>query len=62
MQRLVSVKRALTSASGSRMVSYLDMGKWESISHTFGFVELGVESEADLRGAHAHQLILVVLR
>ena len=63
MQRFVSVNRALLSASGSRMaVSNGTMGFGPLQRLTFGFVELGVESQADFRGAHVHQLVLVVLR
>ena len=63
MQRFVSVNRALLSASGSGMAVSHDATSSGTLQRlTFGLVELGVESQANFRGAHVHQLVLVVLR
>ena len=61
MQRLVSMKRALTSASGSGMdVSVRRNGVGCRVC-TFLLVELGVEGQGDFGAADAHQLALVCL-
>lgn len=62
MQRFVSMKSALASASGSDSVCQYSVASHHNGSvPTFFVMQLRVQRQADLRGADMLQLMLIVL-